>query len=244
LVLLLFETRVLAGWSYGSGAYGSGWYGYGAAAVLTSHSQIILPEGTSAALNLRLNTRPPSSQTVTVWRESGDSDITVNEPAQLEFTPDNWDQFQSVTLAAGPDEDSVNGQALLRCTAPGVTGADVTVTESDRTGPDDVDADGWSNYEEYVAGTDWLESRSFLLLGIKRAEAGMVLTFEAMATTPDYGGQVRHYRLASKADLAGGEWEPLPGAEDIVASGPVAHVTAASGERRFYRLQVWLTPPP
>ncbi|MFP4082231.1 MAG: cohesin domain-containing protein, partial [Candidatus Aminicenantes bacterium] len=49
----------------------------------------------------------------------------------LTFTPDNWDTYQTVTLAASEDSDADNGQATIRISASGVSDKDITATEQD-----------------------------------------------------------------------------------------------------------------
>jgi hypothetical protein len=72
---------------------------------------------------------------VTVSRSSGDTDVTVQNGGTLTFTPQNWNVFQTVTVAAAQDLDSINGVATIRSSATGFTNANVRVTEIDAGPP-------------------------------------------------------------------------------------------------------------
>ena len=109
-------------------------YGAPAPAILTSADAVTVPEGGTATFQVKLNTAPVSPTTVTVSRVSGDTDITVQSGASLVFNASNWNTYQTVTLAAAEDADTVNSSAVIRCSAPGLTNKDVTATEQDNDG--------------------------------------------------------------------------------------------------------------
>ncbi|MBI5835026.1 MAG: NHL repeat-containing protein [Armatimonadetes bacterium] len=67
----------------------------------------------------------------TLWCTDTVTDSVLVYSPGLLFTPDNWDQPQSVTLAAAEDPDAIDGVATIRCEAEDWTGAAVTATEID-----------------------------------------------------------------------------------------------------------------
>lgn len=93
-------------------------------------------EGATATLDVKLSRDPGGTVTVETVKESGDPDISITDGSSLVFDSTNWDQFQSVTLAATPDEDNIDGEATIRCTAQGWAAAAVIAEEYDSTRPD------------------------------------------------------------------------------------------------------------
>ena len=66
-----------------------------------------------------------------VSRVSGDTGITVRSGTSLVFNASSWNTYQTVTLSAAEDLDTVNSSAVIRCSAAGITNRDVTATEQD-----------------------------------------------------------------------------------------------------------------
>jgi hypothetical protein len=66
-------------------------------------------------------------------RVSGDADISVQAGGSLVFSPANWSVPQAVTIAAGRDGDRLNGQAIIRSTAPGPAACEIAAIELDNT---------------------------------------------------------------------------------------------------------------
>jgi hypothetical protein len=94
----------------------------------------VLEAGT-ATFQVKLSAKPSGIVKATVSRASGDSDITVTDGASLTFTTEDWNTYQTVTLAAAEDEDTINGTAIIRVhrTAGDVIAdKDVEVIEDDR----------------------------------------------------------------------------------------------------------------
>jgi hypothetical protein len=100
-------------------------------AFVTSQDTIQIPEGGTAAFNVRLSAQPTANVNVTVARESGDTDISVISGAALTFTTTNWNTDQTVTLQAAQDTDTTNGQATIAISAPGITQKTITASEQD-----------------------------------------------------------------------------------------------------------------
>ena len=105
-----------------------------ALAILTSADAVTVPEGGTATFQVKLNTAPVISTTVTLSRISGDTDIAIQSGGSLVFNASNWNTYQTVTLRAAEDADQINGSAIIRCGAPGLANKDVTVTEQDNDG--------------------------------------------------------------------------------------------------------------
>ncbi|MCY2994716.1 MAG: cohesin domain-containing protein [Planctomycetota bacterium] len=92
-----------------------------------------VPEAATRQIKLRLKGQPQANVLVTVERSSGDSDLTVSSGASLRFTPDDWNVYQFVTLAAADDLDTENGQAVFTITAaePGAVPTVLAIHEAD-----------------------------------------------------------------------------------------------------------------
>ena len=89
---------------------------------------VSVTEGASATYQVSLAVQPSANVTVTIGGHPG-SDVTVNNSAaavSLMFTTSDWSTAQSVTVAAGSDDDSANDTVLLTHTAAGGDYADVT----------------------------------------------------------------------------------------------------------------------
>ncbi len=103
-----------------------------------SSVNVSVTEGSSAAYQVKLATKPTASVTVTVARSATgaqDADLGVKTGGSLTFTADNWNTDQTVTLEAKEDDDGEDGTAAIAHTASGggydgVTGT-VTATEDD-----------------------------------------------------------------------------------------------------------------
>jgi hypothetical protein len=100
-------------------------------AILTNTNQHIIAEGQQATFQVKLNKAPAGDLTVSVSRHSGDTDISVVSGLSLQFNPSNWNTWQTVTMRAAFDEDLTNGQAIIRCSAPGWPYKNVQMTEVD-----------------------------------------------------------------------------------------------------------------
>jgi len=99
--------------------------------MVTDVSSVLVPEGSTATFNVKLNVQPTGSVVVSASRYSGDTDITVQSGSSLTFTTSNWSTYQTVTLAAAQDADALDSTATIRCSAPGWGIADVIASEID-----------------------------------------------------------------------------------------------------------------
>ena len=95
---------------------------------------------------------------------------------------------------------------------------------------DDPDGDGFTNIQEYIAGTDPKDlSSRFRVIDISRAANGTVtLTWSAVAT--------KTYRAQYKDDVTAITWTDLAG--DVNATGATASKadSTASGTKRIYQI--------
>ncbi len=104
--------------------------------VTISTDSLTVPEGGSATYTVVLASQPTDDVTVAMSGTT-DTDVTVS-PTSLEFTADNWDQAQTVTVSAAEDDDAEHDTATLSHAVSGgdygdnnVTGADLAVTVGD-----------------------------------------------------------------------------------------------------------------
>ncbi len=98
-------------------------------------SSIAVVEGGTASLRARLRHAPIDAVTYLVERREDiayDADLSVVGANTMSFSPDDWHQWRSVTLAASQDDDSDNGTATFLVTAPELGQLQgVSVTEID-----------------------------------------------------------------------------------------------------------------
>ena len=102
--------------------------------ILTDIDATTMAEGGTSSIRVRLSNQPETDLSVSVSL-IGPTNMVLQSGAALSFTRANWNTYQTVTMAALPDANSVNDQAILRCGAAGWTGKDVSVTELDNEMP-------------------------------------------------------------------------------------------------------------
>lgn len=107
----------------------------------------------------------------------------------------------------------------------------------------DPDADGESNHNERIMGTNPLIADGALLTVTSTVES-VNLSFVARSTAGGIDEKVtRHYVIESSANLEEGVWRKLSGYEDIVASGQTISVTLAHhSDQKWFRIRAWLVP--
>jgi len=98
---------------------------------VTNTDTVTVPEGGWNTFQVKLSKAPSSNVSVTVSRLEGDQDITIQSGASLTFTASNYDAYQAVTLVAAEDDDTKNGQATFRVSAPGIPNKDILAIEQD-----------------------------------------------------------------------------------------------------------------
>jgi hypothetical protein len=81
--------------------------------IVSSADSVVVPEGGTAGLGLKLSAQPSAAVEVTVERSSGDGDITIQSGAVLTFSTSDWNTYQTVTFAAAADADADKGVATF-----------------------------------------------------------------------------------------------------------------------------------
>ena len=95
--------------------------------LMTDTNAISMAEGSNATFSVKLAYAPTTASTVTVARASGDPGISVTNGSTLVFTTNNWNAWQTVTVASARDADTTNQIAVVRCTGPHFSVKDVSV---------------------------------------------------------------------------------------------------------------------
>ena len=85
----------------------------GTPGLVLSNESLIVHEGSSATMRVRLASRPSSAVTLTVSGASGglsvDTDANMaNDQATLTIAPDNWNVLRTITLTAADESDASN----------------------------------------------------------------------------------------------------------------------------------------
>ena len=97
------------------------------AGVTVSETELSLQEGGSATYTVVLDTPPAGDVVIHPAAQGGG--LTA-APSELTFTPENWNQPQTVTVSAAQDDDAEDGQGFVThstLVAPGSAYAGVTV---------------------------------------------------------------------------------------------------------------------
>ncbi|MEV7807188.1 cellulose binding domain-containing protein [Microbispora sp. NPDC088329] len=101
--------------------------------VVVSPADIVVPEGGSAVIHVRLSQRPSYGWvTVDSERLLGDTDLSIGP--RLLFPADRWDIWQPLTVFAAEDDDATDGTAAFLSRISQLPGSGValwTVRESD-----------------------------------------------------------------------------------------------------------------
>lgn len=108
------------------GAYEGPYQGF-----LIEPQQISVPEGSTSALTVALSLSPQETVMVEIVYHNGDPDISVQSGAVLTFDSSNYDQPQTVVLAAADDEDFINGITWFAVVADAIPVKKVAVNETD-----------------------------------------------------------------------------------------------------------------
>jgi hypothetical protein len=114
---------------------------------------VFVPEGGTATLTVSLLLDPEAIVEVTVYHESGDTDIMVEAGSSITFDSSDYWMPQPVTLAAGEDNDSLNGQAGIAVSASGLSVVSVDAIELDSAIPNVIYVDGRAGGD--ANGSSW-----------------------------------------------------------------------------------------
>lgn len=101
------------------------------ARLVVSQASASLSEGATTTFSVSLASDPGGTVNVTVTRTSGDTDITVQSGASLDFNSANFATPQVVTLAAAEDADNSPDTAVIRITLAGEPQRTVNASATD-----------------------------------------------------------------------------------------------------------------
>jgi rhodanese-related sulfurtransferase len=101
------------------------------AGIVSDRAQVSVPEGGTATFQVKLAAKPMGSVSMVVGWLAGDTNISVSGGASLTFGTNDWNTYQTVTLAAAEDSDTADGQATIACWVDGLGTLNVTATEQD-----------------------------------------------------------------------------------------------------------------
>lgn len=108
-------------------------------------------EGQTASFTIRLGTDPYETIEVEVLVATGDGDIQITSPKILHFDSSNFDQPQTVSLAAGEDSDCYGGLTIFMVRATEFVSVQVRAVEIDNDSILYVD----TNQDGNGGGADW-----------------------------------------------------------------------------------------
>ena len=97
--------------------------------LVATPSTLMVSESGMGTFMVRLTHQPSADVAVTVL--SSDTQVATAAPAVVTFTPVNWDQPQTVTVAGVSDADLADDMATISVSATGVPAASVAVLVSD-----------------------------------------------------------------------------------------------------------------
>jgi hypothetical protein len=102
---------------------------------------------------------------------------------------------------------------------------------------DDLDGDGLSNFEEYIAGTDAIDANSRFVLAVVATNNTLQVEFNGLqAEGPGYEGVTRLYDLYRADNLREPIWEVIPDAVAIEGcNAPVCKTTDLGDQRAIIR---------
>jgi hypothetical protein len=180
----------------------------------------------------RLHVRLPSkgSAVISIARIAGSTNMAVQSGATLTFKANNWNVYQTVTLAAANDENADSEVATFRISAPGFSDLLVTATTlDDDIGPNLARASGGATISgNMAANADWAidgihTSSAQVASTVWTGAVPGTLTLDLKTTTtlsrirvmnPDWTPAMQRYRIEGSRD--GADWSLLAdaGTED------------------------------
>lgn len=168
--------------------------------VETSADLVHVPEGGTANLHVRLSHAPIGELTLhasLLDPLDGGESLEIIGGGTLNFSPANWNQWQSITLYAAPDDDAIDGEATLRLTLDNGTWWEITARE----------IDAQLNHPPTVAISE-------PTVGTVNLPSGVGLWLAAQALDPD-------------GDALAVLWERISGPGEVTFDDPAALETGA-----------------
>ena len=110
-------------------------------------------------------------------------------------------------------------------------------------GSGDTDGDGYTDLEEYIAGTDPDSDTNFFRVNMSVSNEQIRVGFRAKAAAgTGYSGRTRYYSLERRYDLEVGDlWRGVPGYTNILgADQTVNYLQPQTNVPVFFRGRVWL----
>jgi hypothetical protein len=110
------------------------------------------------------------------------------------------------------------------------------------TGNQDSDYDGYSNQQEFLAGTDPTSDSSKFTLRIAVTNNITSVSFVTLqATGTGYENSIRYYALEELTDLKTTNWQTLTELSNVIGSNePVIYSVSTNRSPSFFRGKVWL----
>ncbi len=153
-----------------------------------STSSVSVSEGSTNTFGVRLTLEPSAETTVTVSRISDGTNLFVQSGASLLFTPETWDVWKTVTLAAAEDDNWTENSAVFRCFSPGMTSRNLTAFEVE-------------NDTDPVYTLPWSEPFEALSQGGLADQHGWVADAGAVVTNSDAQGGSQSLSLTAATAL-------------------------------------------
>ncbi len=200
--------------------------------LLITGEPVTVPEGGAETFYVALARDPQATIEVAVAHHEGDQDISVLIGDLLAFDSSNYSTPQLVLLLAATDGDWLNGEAIIRVSAPDMTPEDVLATEADSDAVPpvvfvDASATGASN------GTSWIDAFTELRNALSAladrpgtAEVWVAATGTYTPDSPD-GDRTATFPLLDGVGLYGGF---AGGETSLDQRDPQANETILSGD--------------
>jgi hypothetical protein len=143
--------------------------------VLTTLNTVNIVAGETGTYGVRLSQQPAGNVQVTTSRTSGNTGFTVASGGTLTFTPQNWNNNQTVTIAAAAT--TANQSAVFTSTAAGHQPATVTTNGVSGTGQNQEWIDNFLEQYDKIKNSGYFSSQGIPYHSIE----------ELIVEAPDYG---------------------------------------------------------
>jgi hypothetical protein len=195
---------------------------------------------------------------------AGEIFVSVGGATNILLLPERFYGVGAVTVdgqSVGPasdyvftnvwDEHTLSAEFLAKLTGAGVPEVWLNqlnpawTNRFDEHEQADSDRDGAPNAQEYVAGTDAMNSQSVFRLDVKLSDGAAVVSFPTVQAGGVYGlGGVRRYALEQAGGLTADDWLGVSGLDAVAGWGQAVSYTNRldAAPRRFFRGRVWLEP--
>jgi outer membrane protein assembly factor BamB len=117
------------------------------------------------------------------------------------------------------------------------------VTNFANAATNDTDGDGWTAWQEYLAGTNPTNCGSCLKAVVVMSNGNIVVTYPTLsiATGMGYTASARYYGLEGATNLSNAVWMPVQGGTNVLGNNATAAYTNTNPSgTRFYRVKATL----